>query len=284
MFITGKIQLLQLENLTSIAFADSGDKTKPCLLFLHGLANYHAVWQPAIDILQQSFRCIAIDLPGHGNSALDNKSYGIDYYAKCIQECIGKLGLRQFSFVGHSMGGHIALYLALQKVKGLHKLLLLASSGIERFTPAEANFIKAGLPYANMFAGDEMQLMNSIQGSLFKPHPYAQKLFDSLWYMVQQQDRLLYRKMIQDSIYSMLDTPVFEQLQSLEYSTLLVFGEKDPIIPNPFVHSLSTRRIAELAAKEIPMMQLVMLKECGHFVQIEKTLEVVKAIHDFMTK
>ena len=85
--ITGKIQFLQLENLSSIAFTDSGDKTKPCLLFLHGLANYHAVWQPAIDILQQSFRCIAIDLPGHGNSALNTQTYGIDYYSKCIQEC-----------------------------------------------------------------------------------------------------------------------------------------------------------------------------------------------------
>lgn len=88
-----------------LAHSDTGDG--PALVLLHGLGSDRTRWQPLVDRLAPDHRCIAIDLPGHGESGDD----GCDSLsaATAVHEVVKHLGLTAPTIVGHSLGATIAL-------------------------------------------------------------------------------------------------------------------------------------------------------------------------------
>ena len=74
-------------------------------------------------------RCIFIDLPGHGESQLDdeNEKPSIQYFADQVRSFLSELNIVQYDLVGHSMGGYVAL--ELKKVDpNCQKVVLLNSN------------------------------------------------------------------------------------------------------------------------------------------------------------
>lgn len=91
------------------------------VVFLHGFCEWKGYWLPAVDVLSASFECICIDLPGHGNSPV-MPNITMEDMAKEVVDTLTKLHIYDFTLVGHSMGGYVALAIAEQfpeKVKGL---------------------------------------------------------------------------------------------------------------------------------------------------------------------
>jgi pimeloyl-ACP methyl ester carboxylesterase len=64
--------------------------------------------------------------------------------------------------------------------------------------------------------------------------------------------------------------------------TLIVFGENDNLIPNPYLHGGKTEDIAKIGHEKIKGSKLVMIPECGHFAQYEKYKEFNNAVLDFL--
>ncbi len=95
----------------------------PTLVFVPGFLNEAAVWSGVIDELEADFRCIAVDLPGHGHSAPTGVgTYGRDEVLHDIQRLLDHLSVAQAVFVGHSLGGYLSLALAIEdpeRVTGL---------------------------------------------------------------------------------------------------------------------------------------------------------------------
>jgi pimeloyl-ACP methyl ester carboxylesterase len=91
-----------------------------------------------------------------------------------------------------------------------------------------------------------------------------------------------YRRMVKASIYGMLHEPVFNSLHRLEVPTLVIFGEKDALIPAKVLHPTTTRKIAEEGTAQIPQASLHLIPDCGHFVQWEKANEVNELIRKFI--
>lgn len=85
------------------------------MLFIHGFLNEAVVWSGVIDELQDSFRCIAVDLPGHGRSTgVGAGNYGRDLVLNDVRSALDGLGVQQSFVVGHSLGGYLALALAIE--------------------------------------------------------------------------------------------------------------------------------------------------------------------------
>lgn len=271
-----------LSNNIEIAYVDSGPKNKPVLLFLHGLANYHAVWNWNISTLKQHFRCIAIDLPGNGFSSRNIKAYSIDFYRDVLIEFISELSLKQPTLVGHSMGGLIALKIALSKRISLKSLILFAPAGFEFYTSHEGVLFKSAITMGNFLNLDETQIAQSVRTSFYKQNERTEKIIRDLTNFIQKNDRSKYRRMLEESIHSMLDEDIFSNLKNIAEKTLVFFGEEDMLIPNRFLHPVSTKDIAMKATKKMKHATLITYKNAGHFVQIEKAEEVNEKIIEFL--
>lgn len=108
----------------SIAHTDMGDGDP--VVFIHGLGSYIPAWNKNLTPLSTNFRCIAIDLPGYGKSSKPLHSGTMDYYALVVIKLMNKLEIDKFSVIGHSMGGVVALKMALEHGERLHKMILVA--------------------------------------------------------------------------------------------------------------------------------------------------------------
>jgi len=95
----------------TIAYRDSGGSGRP-IVFVHGNSSSSATWQPLLDgDLGRAYRCVALDLPGHGRSpaAADPDAYSMPGYAACVADVARALDLDRAVYVGWSLGGHILL-------------------------------------------------------------------------------------------------------------------------------------------------------------------------------
>ena len=90
---------------TELAYTDTG-LGKP-MLFLHGLSFDLRMWLPAIAYLDRHYRCISVDLPGHGNSG-DRSNYDLEEIATEIHELVEHLVLQHLVIVGHAIGAVLA--------------------------------------------------------------------------------------------------------------------------------------------------------------------------------
>ena len=92
-----------------------------------------ADWAEIISALDERFYCVAPDLPGHGRSlGLTPQAYTINGAAKMLRELLDGLGISHAALAGYSMGGRLALYLALRHPEECSGLFLeSASPGIE---------------------------------------------------------------------------------------------------------------------------------------------------------
>lgn len=109
-----------------IFFSDTG-KGRTVVL-LHGFLGSRKIWESTITNLSRSYRVIAIDLPGHG----DTESYGyvhtMELLAKSVKAVMDHLRLKKYVIIGHSMGGYAALAFADMFPDNLKGLCLYHSS------------------------------------------------------------------------------------------------------------------------------------------------------------
>ena len=80
----------------------------------------------------------------------------------------------------------------------------------------------------------------------------------------------------------MLDKQVFKHLKEINNKTLVFFGENDQLIPNRFLHPVTTKEIAEKGAKQMKHAEVMTFKNTGHFVHIEQAELVNSKIVQFM--
>jgi pimeloyl-ACP methyl ester carboxylesterase len=249
---------------------------------VHGLANYLWVWKWNIAALQENHRCIAIDLPGNGFSSRGDYAYSIDFYVSCLLEFAAILKLNKVTLVGHSMGGQIALRMALLHPMALKHLILIAPAGLEYFNAHEAMMYSSMIQFGSLFSMDEAHIAQSIQSSFYAHPVVAEEIIKDLNAIIQANDRKSYRRMIEKCISSMLSQQVFHKLGNIEIPVLILFGEQDQLIPNRFLHPVTPHEIAIQGAKKMKHAHVAIFKKAGHFVHIEKANEVNSAIQLFL--
>ncbi len=108
-------------NELKLRYLDKGNG--PVLLLLHGLGASHADWQKQVDFFARVFRVIAPDLRGHGATAGEGP-FTVDRMATDISQLLDVLKVGSFFVIGHSMGGAVAMQLALFKPERVKKLVL----------------------------------------------------------------------------------------------------------------------------------------------------------------
>ena len=90
---------------------------------------------------------------------------------------------------------------------------------------------------------------------------------------------------IVSSISGMLDEPVFKDLEVVSLPTLVLFGDKDALIPNRYFNpKLTIEDVGKIASDHIKSVKVEYVKDAGHFVQYEKPTEVNTLIQQFVNE
>lgn len=266
----------------NIAYVDEG-KGDSTILFVHGLGHTHLAWWQNIAQLQHFNRCIAIDLPGSGQSSAGNYNYSLHFFADCIFHFIQQKKLKNVFIAGHSMGGQIAMIFALKYPEAAQGLILCAPAGLETFNEWEKNLYRNTMFFMDLVSNEENSLRKAIQSSFYILPENANSIINALVQSMKTQNLAQYRRMTEDCIKAMLDEPVYDRLYQINLPVQIIFGEKDSMIPNRFIHPVSTTRLAEMAADKFPDATLEMIPQCGHFVQWEKAAKVNGLIRHFVS-
>jgi esterase len=95
----------------------------PAVILLHGLFGLGSNLGALARSLQDGYRVYSIDLPNHGRSDWLSNA-GIPAMAECLQDWLSQQGIGQASLVGHSLGGKVAMQMALNHPQRIHKLVV----------------------------------------------------------------------------------------------------------------------------------------------------------------
>ncbi|WP_028377343.1 alpha/beta fold hydrolase [Leeuwenhoekiella sp. MAR_2009_132] len=126
-------------------YTDNGNGENLCLL--HGFLENKEIWDPFLTKLTEHYRVISIDLPGHGESSLLAAGNTMVDMAHAVHSVLRECGIAKVKFIGHSMGGYVALAYAEtfpQEVMGV----LLMNSTPEADTLKRKELRKHGIKVA----------------------------------------------------------------------------------------------------------------------------------------
>lgn len=123
----------------NLTYLDTGGM-KPAVLLLHGGYLSHRVWQHQLPVLRDHYRVIAPDLRAHGRSGRAGRPYSVEQFAWDVAALLEQLAVTQVHACGHSLGGMVALHLALLHPGAVRSLVLAETSYGTRSTRWEALF------------------------------------------------------------------------------------------------------------------------------------------------
>lgn len=232
------------------------DPSRPTLLMIHGSGGSAANYRPQLDRLGPEINPAAIDLPGCGQTP-GPAPVRVEDYAQWLGDFLAAGPVRPV-LMGHSLGGAIALQLALERPSLVRGLILMGTGSRLRVLPAILDGIRdnfaAIVPmivrYAYSPQADEATLAQGTKEmSAVDP--------EVLWSNFTACDRF----------------DVSDQLGRISLPTLVLVGDGDQLTPVKYSRFLAER---------IPGAEMKVIEGGGHMVNLEQPRAVNQAIIDFM--
>ena len=251
---------------------DLGPKSASALVLLHGFGSSLQTWDDWARNLEADHRVIRYDLPGFGLTGADpTADYSDRRGIAVLLALLDRLGVARASVVGNSMGGRIAWTFAAQNPSRTDKLVLIspdgfASPGLEYGATSKAPLMMRALPY---FLPSFM-----LRDSLAPAFANVDVITDGLF--TRYRDMMLapgVRQAIVDRMNHMALVDPVPLLKAIQAPTLLMWGEKDGMIP--FANSADYLRA-------LPNATLAALPGIGHIPQEEAptTVAIVRKFLD----
>ncbi len=240
-------------------FQEEGANSFPVVL-IHGAGWTHLCWPPEVRRLP-GFSIYALDLLGHGKSeGMGGRQRVGDYVQDVIEWGLAQ-GLHRAVYIGHSMGGAIALELALNHRERVAALGLISTSARLRVLPEL--LADAANPTTFYKALDRILAMS------FSPAASERMLDQARQRMMEIRPSVLYGDLLACDAFNVMD-----RLAEIEVPTLVICGTEDQMTP---------LRYAQYMANNIPDAQMVAIPQAGHMVMLEKPDEIAAIMADFLT-
>lgn len=266
-----EVHRVQVRNI-SVGYLDEGSGDEAILL-IHGLGSNAKGWLRNIPELSRNHRVIAVDLPGYGVSDKGYYKYTLSFYAQVLSELLDELKIERATWMGHSMGGQIAMVAALNHPDRVSRLVLISPAGFEAFTDGEGDWMRRVMSPDLVRDTTIRNIAVNLKSNFHKAPPEADFMITDRIQVRGASDFEKYCYAVAENVEAMLDEPVLERLGEISQPTLVLFGQNDNLIPNRYLHGGYTADVAAGGTEQIPDARLVLLPDCGHFVQFEKPNE-----------
>jgi pimeloyl-ACP methyl ester carboxylesterase/putative sterol carrier protein len=260
MVMAGRVRTFHLE---------AGAPDAPPVVLLHGLGATNASLLPTLWDLAADYRVLAPDLPGHGASAAPYGSYDARFFARWLNDYLDEVGVPSCVLLGNSLGGRVALEVALLSPDRVSGLVLLAPAvafrKLRQFVPvvrlARPEAAALPLPMTRGMARVTLRRMFSQPSRLT-----AQSYDAAAGEFVRVYKRAAYRVAFFSSLRQIYlddafgDEGFWSRLPSLAPPALFLWGDRDRLVPAGF---------ARHVAAALPSARSVVLRDCGHVPQFE---------------
>ena len=268
-------------NNPAISYIEEGQGSKTIIL-VHGLASNAGFWRYNIAELAKSYRVIAVDLPGYGKSQKDYYAYNMSFFAEQIKRLADELHIKKFVYVGHSMGGQIGITFALKYPQYLEKLVLASPAGIEEFQTGEGDWMRSVMTVNGVKKTNEEGIRRNLATNFYSWNDKWEWMVEERARMVSAKEFVPFCYAVVRSVNGMLDEPTFDMIENISVPTLIIYGQNDGLIPNPYLHPGFTCDVFQPGSKLIPGCKTVQIDNCGHMLQIEHPGIFDQAVLDFI--
>jgi pimeloyl-ACP methyl ester carboxylesterase len=243
-------------NNQDIFFAARALERRPVLLLIHGAAGSHLDWPPQLRRIE-GMGCCAVDLPGHGRSAGPGRT-SASHYANDVLALVEELGLTDVILVGHSMGGAIALEIALRKPDTVSGLILVATGAR----------LKVNDKLLDLVTGDYEEAVQMVTRMAWSENA-PPDVVERGQALMLQCDPLA----VEMDYQACNGFDVMASLDTVTVPTLVLTGDEDRLTPAKY---------GQYLAEHIPDADYVSIDGAGHMLAQEKPLKVTAAIIEFV--
>ncbi|XP_021773315.1 monoacylglycerol lipase abhd6-A-like [Chenopodium quinoa] len=252
-------------------------QSKPNLLLVHGFGA-NAMWQysDTIDHFIPKYNVYVPDLIFFGRSYTTQKERSESFQARCLMKLMHIHGVQKVSFVGISYGGFVGYSMACQFPEVVEKAVLCCTGVcIEEKDLKEGLFKVQDLDEAGkiLMPQNADKLRELMRLSFVKPPKGVPdwRLTDFINVMCKN-----YVNEKRELIEEILKDRQLSKLPKIRHPTMIVWGEQDQIFPIELGYRLQ-RHLGSNA-------QLVVIKEAGHAVNLEKSREFLKHLKTFLNE
>jgi pimeloyl-ACP methyl ester carboxylesterase len=254
----------------------------PTVVLIHGMVNSSRHWQGVAERLAGSYRVVAPDLIGHGDSATPRGDYSLGAHAASIRDLLTTIGVERATIVGHSLGGGVAMQFFYQFPQRTERLVLISSGGLGRDVspllrgaalPGAATLLRLAAHRRSIdaieAAGGRLRARGNAKGV------YLEAVARALRPLQEPGSR---RAFLQ-TLRSVIDVhgqhvSATDRLYLLgDMATLIVWGERDHTIPMEH---------GRAAHEAIPRCRFETLPRAAHFPHLEDPDGLAAVLGDFL--
>ena len=256
---------------TRVVYYDHG--TGPALLLIHGMFGDFLDWEPVLAPLSETYRVVALDLPGFGESDKPDVRYSMEFFTEVLGTLAEELALQDVTVIGNSFGGELAVILAAARPEKVKALVLVSTGGLTLRGEEELALIEKNFCEANLLA-----LTPEYHELMFSPI-FARRSEQARRYIEKQNRKLArpdynaYARVLAQCIPLAARMDIRGYLAKLKCPTLLLWGENDRVFPPV---------IAEEAVKRLAKGELRVVPDAGHAPQLDNPGEFVAELETFL--
>lgn len=269
-----------------VAYVELNPEGQKTILFLHGLGSYSKFWREQLNVFAAAgYRVLAMDQLGFGKSDKPAQfSYLMESMAEVAAEFLEVVNAPRAIIVGHSMGGEVALAMAIRFPGQVEALVLTSPAGFEKFSPKEKAWFEKVFSTTFVKSAPEYAIWGSVRGNNFR------RWRPELEWLIEERVRLAKGEGFDAYAYAQVRAVnglthndfVRDSLERIHAPTLVIFGEDDRLIPNPFLHGGFARTVMKAGAARIEGAKLEGLGGCGHTVQMDCPGEYNPKVLEFL--
>ncbi len=244
------------------------------LVLIHGFTSSTYSWKDVFEPLSKNFRVIAVDLKGFGFSGKLDGDYTRRAQAILVAHLLDYLKIERAWLCGNSMGGEIALNLALQNPQRVVGLILIDSSGVSvnganSVTPGYASIPFVGRALIAFAMTSDRLVREGLVKSFFDDSKINEERVASYYRPLQTRGGQLaaVRARTQAGQF-----PIEQDLGKIKMPTLIIWGAEDALVP------LEAGRKMNSLIKD---SKLVIIEKCGHVPEEEMPERVLDEITRF---
>ena len=240
----------------SLHYLDPSPNNGPVILLLHGLGTSADSWTYQFEeLISAGFRPVAPDLPGFGKSKFSGETWSIKYAASAMIGLADRLGIDRFHLAGISMGGTIALRMAIDFPERISRLVLINTFATLRPGRWDEWFylLRRYVRARVRGAGSQAELT----ASRIFPHDGQQELRKVLVENIRQTDPDVYKQAMRE--LALVD--VRKNLPAIHIPSLVITARNDTTVPLKNQNNLYSG---------IPGCRQVFIEEAGHGVIIDQ--------------
>lgn len=217
------------------------------VILLHGLSGSSSWWRRNVPALAEHYQVFLLDLPGFGAMRRQRRRFALAEAATWLHSWMEAVGLERAHLVGHSMGGYVGIKLAAEHPEAVDRLVLVAPAGPTTHRP----------------------MLGYLGPLLLAAYRATPSFLPMLAYDALRMGSLTFWRTARD----LLAGDLREELSRISAPTLLVWGERDPLVPPS---------AGKLLRSQVPPSRLIVLDRAGHVPMFDRPEEFNGALLCFL--